>query len=142
VSVREADVRFHTDRVELRAQWADVAIDRADLVNDALRRLTGVDPNVARGLRGFYGEAAYRVWASGSPRDLVAFVRYEQVNTQHRMPAGWEPLTVFNRRAWVAGVTYFPDPDVAVKADYVHLTNRSGAVPSPSSFNLGIGWWF
>jgi hypothetical protein len=142
VSVREVDARFHTDRVELRAQFADVSIDRADLVNEALTRLTGVDPNIARGLRGFYGEAAYRVWAQGAPRDLVAFVRYEDVDTQHRMPAGWQPLEVFDRQAWVFGVTYFPDPDVAVKADYVRMKNRSGLGSTPSSFNVGLGWWF
>ena len=142
VRLVEADARYSGDRLELRGQFANITITRADLVNEALTRLTGVDPNVARGLRGFYGEAAYRVWAAGAPRDLVAFVRYERVNTQHRMPAGWLPLREFDRNAWVVGVTYFPDPDVAVKADYVRLRNRSGLVRSPSSFNLGLGWWF
>ena len=142
VKVREVDARYATDRLELRAQFADVKIDRADLVNEALRRLVGVDPNIARGLRGFYVEAAYRLWAAGSPRDLVGFVRYENVDTQHRMPAGWQPLKEFDQNAWVYGFTYFPDPDVAVKVDYVRLRNQSGFIRSPSSFNLGLGWWF
>ncbi len=35
------------------------------------------------------------------------------------MPAGFLPLKEFDRDAWVVGVTYYPDPDVAVKVDYV-----------------------
>jgi hypothetical protein len=142
VKVREVDARYATDRLELRAQFADVAIDRAGAINDTLARLTGIDPNIARGLRGYYTEAAYRVWAKGAPRDLVAFVRYERANTQHRMPAGWLPLEEHNRRQWVAGLTYYPEPDIAVKVDYVWLRNRSGVIRSPSSFNVGLGWWF
>ena len=142
VRLKEVDARYAGDRLELRAQFADLTIDRADLVNDAVTQLIGVDPNVARGLRGFYTEAAYRLWAAGSPRDLVGFVRYERVHTQHRMPDGWFPLEEFNRSAWVFGLTYFPDPDVAVKLDFVRQSNRSGFISSPSSFNLGLGWWF
>ena len=142
VRVKEFDARYSSDRLELRAQFADVSIRRADLVNQALARLTGVDPNIASGLRGFYGEVAYRLWASGSPRDLVGFIRYESVDTQHRMPAGYLPLEEFDREAWVFGFTYFPNPDVAVKADYVRMRNESGLIRTPSSFNLGLGWWF
>ena len=142
VRVREADARFTTDRLELRAQFADISIARASAINLALGRQTGVDPNIARGLRGFYTEAAYRVWNAGAPRDLVAFVRYENIDTQHRMPDGWVPLKEFDRDAWVTGLTYYPDPDVAVKVDYVHLRNQSGLVRAPSSFNVGLGWWF
>ena len=53
------------------------------------------------------------MWAQGSPRDLVAFVRYENFDTQFRMPDGYVPLKEFDRDAWVVGVTYYPDPDVA-----------------------------
>ena len=42
----------------------------------------------------------------------------------------------------IVGVTYFPDPDVAVKADYVWMRNRSSVVRSPNSVNIGLGWWF
>ena len=111
-------------------------------MNSALRLLTGVPPNIARGLRGFYGEAGYRVWAAGPARDLVVFARYENFDTQFRMPDGFLPLKQFDRDAWVSGVTYYPDPDVAVKVDYVVQRNRSAVVKSPNSFNIGLGWWF
>ena len=142
VRVGEVDARYVRDRVELRAQFASVSIPGAGDINDALRRLTGVDPNIASGLRGFYTEAAYRLWNAGAARDLVAFVRYENVDTQYKMPAGWLPLKEFDRDAWIAGLTYYPDPDIAVKMDYVWLRNQSGVMRAPSSFNLGLGWWF
>ena len=142
VRVLEADARFQRDRLELRGQIARVAIPNASELNDTVVVESGVDPNIAERLLGAYGEAAYRVWAKGSPRDLVAFVRYEFADTQHRMPAGWLPLEEFQRNQWVFGATYFPDPDVAVKVDYVWLRNKSSFIKGPSSFNVGLGWWF
>jgi hypothetical protein len=142
VRLFEADARYTRDRFELRTQFAHVAIPNAGGINEAVTRLVGVDPNIASGLRGFYAEGSYRLWNQGAPRDLVAFVRYEHANTQSTMPAGWLPLNEFARKNWVAGLTYYPDPDVAVKADYVWARNSSGIFRTQSSFNLGLGWWF
>ena len=130
VGVAEFDARYRHRRLELRGEFARVGISDAADLNDAIAR------------QGFYGEAAYRVWAAGSPRDLVAFVRYENFDTQHRMPAGFIPLKEFDRDAWVFGLTYYPDPDIAVKADFVQLRNQSNVVKSRNSFNVGLGWWF
>jgi hypothetical protein len=142
VTVAEVDARFRRDRLELRGQFAHVAISDAARLNDALGRATGVSPNVAEQLRGFYGEAAYRIWNAGAPRDLVLFARYENFDTQFRMPAGYQPLKEFDRDAWVFGATYFPDPDIAVKADYVSLRNQSGLFANRRLVNVGLGWWF
>ena len=80
-------------------------------LNDAIERHDRrVSPNIAKTLRGFYGEAAYRVWDAGSPRDLVAFVRYENFDTQYRMPDGFLPLKEFDRDAWVVGAHVLPRP--------------------------------
>jgi hypothetical protein len=142
VKVGEADVRYKRDRLELRGEIAQVAISDAARLNLTTAQLTGVSPNVAQALRGFYGEGAYRVWADGPARDLVTFVRYENFDTQFRMPSGFVPLKEFDRDAWVVGATYYPDPDVAVKVDYVWLRNGSSFVKAPNSFNVGLGWWF
>lgn len=141
VGVAEADVRFKRDRLELRGEYAHVSIADAGLLNRSIQQLTGVSPNIAQAMRGFYGEASYRVWAAGPARDLVAFVRHENFDTQYRMPAGFLPLKEFDRSAWVTGATYYPDPDVAVKVDYVWQKNQS-SFRSPNSFNVGLGWWF
>jgi hypothetical protein len=142
VRIGEADVRYKRDRLEMRGEYAHVTIADAGPLNIAIQQLTGVSPNVARALRGFYGEAGYRIWAAGPARDLMTFVRYERFDTQFRMPAGFVALKQFDRSAWVAGATYYPDPDVAVKVDYVWLRNESRVVRAANAFNVGLGWWF
>ena len=142
VRIGEADVRYKRGRLETRGQLAQVWIRDAGRLNDALARVTGVSPNIARSLRGFYGEAGYRVWADGPAKDLVAFTRYENFDTQFRMPEGFLPLDEFDRDAWVIGLSYYPDPDIAVKADYTRVRNKSGIIRSPNIVNIGLGWWF
>jgi hypothetical protein len=69
-------------------------------------------------------------------------VRYENFDTQFRMPAGMLALSEFDRDAWVTGLTWYPDPDLAVKVDYTAVRNRSGFIRTPNSINVGLGWWF
>jgi hypothetical protein len=75
----EADARYQRGRLELRGEFAQVGISNAAQLNETIGRGTGVPPNIARTLRGFYGEAGYRIWDAGAPRDLVTFVRYENI---------------------------------------------------------------
>jgi hypothetical protein len=142
VRVAELDARYQRDRLELRGQYAHVFVKDAAGLNDAVERQSGVSPNVALQLRGFYGEVAYRLWNAGAPRDLVVFARYEDFDTQFRMPAGAVPLDEFDRHAWVTGITYYPDPDVAVKVDYTRVGNAGDLVRPQHQLNLGLGWWF
>jgi hypothetical protein len=142
VTVVEADARYSRDRFEARAQVANVAIGNTADLNDALARTVGVDPNIAKTLRGAYLEAGFRVVSGASFGDIGLFARYENVDTQFRMTDGYLPLKEFDREAWVVGASYWPDPDVVVKVDYVSLRNRSASVASPNSFNIGLGWWF
>jgi hypothetical protein len=58
------------------------------------------------------------------------------------MADGYLPLKQFDRDAWIVGATYWPDPDIAVKADYTVLRSRSTAIVAPNSFSFGLGWWF
>ena len=138
----EFDARVTHERLEARAQYAHAFIGGARSLNDALTRLTGIDPNIARQIRGSYAEVAYRVLPASAPHAAAVFVRYENFDTQFRMPTGAVPLPQFDRSAWVAGATYWIDPDVAVKFDYSHVRNRSESVPAPRSINIGLGWWF
>jgi len=142
VTVGEADVRYSRDRLELRGQFAQVAISNAGRLNDAMGRAVGVDPNVASALRGFYAEAGYRVISGASFGDVGLFARYENFDTQFRMPTDYRPLREFDRDALVFGATYWPDPDIALKADYSAVKSRNSTIIAPNSFNIGLGWWF
>ena len=79
VKVGEFDARYTRGPLELRGQFAQVSISNAKELNDALGRSVGVDPNIARSLRGFYGEAGYRFWSTASSGEFGAFVRYREL---------------------------------------------------------------
>jgi hypothetical protein len=138
----EVDGRFSRARLEARAQHVQVFNSGVGALNDALGRLTGIDPNIAERLEGTYVEAAYRVLPAGFVHDAAVFVRYENFDTQARMPVGSVKLPEFDRDAWVAGVTYWVDPDIAIKFDYSYVRSQSSVTPAPSSANVGLGWWF
>ncbi len=142
VTVVEADARYSRDRFEARAQVAQVTIANTADLNDALARTIGVDPNIARTLRGVYLEGSYRIISGARAGDVGVFARYENIDTQFRMADGYLPLKEFDREAWVVGANYWPDPDVVVKVDYTWLRNRSTTLAAPNSFNVGLGWWF
>jgi hypothetical protein len=142
VGLYEFDARFSRGRLEARGQHAHVFITGAGALNDVMGRLTGIDPNIAEQLKGSYLEAACRILPASFPHDAALFVRYENFDTQYRMPEGSVKLPQFDRDAWVVGATYWVDPDVAIKFDYSHVRNKSEVVPAPRSINVGLGWWF
>lgn len=142
VTLAEVDGRYRHGEIGIRGQYAHVFLDGMGELNRAVLRTVGVSPNAAEQMRGFYLEGSYFVVPRPAPRELAVFVRYENFDTQYRMPAGFQPLPEFDRDAWIVGVTYFPDPDVAVKIDYTVLRNQSGVIVAPNSLNLGLGWWF
>lgn len=111
-------------------------------MNDAIARGVGVNPNIARALRGAYVEGGYRFISGASFGDVGAFARYENFDTQFRMPDGYVPLKEFDRDAFVVGLSYWPDADIAIKVDYAFVRNQSATIKAPDSFNIGLGWWF
>ena len=100
-----------------------------------------MNPNIASQMRGFYIEPSVRP-LPGLRYDVAAFLRYENFDTQFRMPDGVLPLKQFDRAAWVVGASYFPDPDIVLKIDYSVIRNRSSLFGSVDSLNVGLGWWF
>lgn len=138
----ETDARYRLGELELRGQYAHLFLDGMDELNRIIQRTSGVSPNVASQMRGFYLESSYFALPYAAPRELALFARYENFDTQYRMPAGFVPLEQFDRTAWTIGASYYPDPDVVVKVDYTVVRNRSAAIDAPNSFNIGLGWWF
>ena len=142
VGLVEIDARFRRRGFEARGQFARAFIGDAARLNDALTLLIGVAPNIARQLQGFYLEGS-RLFALPRWRHEIAFfARFEDFDTQFRMPEGVEAIPDFNRQAWTVGATYFLDPDVAVKFDYTHQHSAATIRRAPRTINVGIGWWF
>ena len=142
VTMVEFDGRYRLGELEVRGQYAHGFLDGMGELNASQQRTVGVSPNVADQIRGFYLESSYFIVPKPAPLELAIFLRYENFDTQYRMPSGYVGLQEFDRDAWVVGATYFPDPDVAVKVDYTVLRNQSDVVQAPNSLNIGLGWWF
>ncbi len=142
LKIFEFDGRYSWKRFDTRGQFAITDLEEAGRINEILQRRIGVSPNIAEQTRGFYWEGAVHVLPSGTVHDLVPFYRYENFDTQYRMPDGFLPLEEFDREAHVVGVTYSPYPDVALKFDYIVLRNASSVIEAPNQWNFGIGWWF
>jgi hypothetical protein len=142
VNVFDFDGRWSAGRFDFRGEFAQVSLDQTERLNALLQRSTGVDPNIAERMRGFYVEGAYHLLPFEARNDLVVFSRYENFDTQNKMAPGYLPLKQFDRDALVSGLTYFPEPDIALKFDYTVLRNQSRFIKARNSLNLGIGWWF
>ena len=142
VSIAAIDGRYSFRRLDFRALLANTWISRTRELNLALERRFGLNPNIARVMRGYYVEPAVHILPRRIRHDLALFTRYERYNTQQQMASGFVPLPEFNRRSVVTGVTYKPNADVAIKFDYVFNSNASTVVRAVNGLNLGIGWWF
>jgi len=141
VGLIEFDGRYHTGIFAVRGEFAHVFVDGAAELNDFGQRTTGVNPNIASQMRGFYVEPSVRPLPK-LKYDFGAFVRYENFDTQFKMPPGIQPLKQFDRDAWIVGASFYPDPDIAVKIDYTVVQNQSSLFRSVNSLNIGLGWWF
>ncbi len=140
--ILEFDGRYRKNRLDVRGQFATTHLNDALEINRAVQRQTGVNPNIAESMRGFYFEGAVHLFPIDFKHDFVTFYRYENFDTQYRMPQGFLPLKQFDRSAHVVGVTYYPYPDVAIKFDYDFMRNGSEVVKPRNQWNFGIGWWF
>ena len=141
VRLIEADARYSRDRFELRGQIASVTIDNAAELNDVVARTTGVNPNVARTLRGAYAEASYRV-VEGQRWGDVGSSRVTRTSTRSsgcrpaRCPFRRSIATPGRRRHLLAGSRHRGEGRLRDRPQ------SSSVVRAPNALNIGLGWWF
>lgn len=90
---------------------------------------------------GWYGQAAWHAWSSGSYA-LAPFVRCESVNTaaafETLVPASLTPVAAPSEKIWTAGFNFNLNPHVVLKADLRRFRNDT----AQNRVNLGLGWAF
>lgn len=138
----EFDGRYRYRILEGRGQFVITDLGDAARINRILQQRRGFNPNIAERMRGFYLEGGLRLPLPRLGHDVVPFYRYENFDTQFRMPSGFLPIPFFDRSAHVLGVTYYPYPDISFKFDYNILRSASEILQIPDRWNFGIGWWF
>jgi hypothetical protein len=135
------DVHAQYERrgLQLRALYVRGSLDDVALIN-LKNGLTG-SRSVGEAQYGFYVQAAYDVLARRAGRwSLTPFVRYERLDTQDDVPAGFVADPANDRTAWTAGAGVKPLPNVVFKADYQWF--RNAAQTGVGQLNLALGYLF
>jgi hypothetical protein len=124
---------------DVRALFADASIDEAGAVSRALR-LPASAP-LAETMRGGYLQAGYNVLSQlGTELAITPYVRYEHVDTQHRIPAGFTRDLSRDGTFRTLGVEVKPIPNVVIKTDYQWVTNAANT--GRNQFNVNLGYAF
>lgn len=124
---------------DLRALFAQASIGDAGEASRALR--LAANAPIADTMQGGYVQAGYNVLSQFSTRlALTPYVRYEHVDTQHRIPAGFVRDLSRDGVLKTLGVELKPIPNVVVKTDYQWITNEAGT--GRNQFNLNLGYAF
>jgi hypothetical protein len=124
---------------DVRGLFARATVDEAGEASTALR-LASTAP-IAERMDGGYLQVGYNVLSqTPSALALTPYVRYEQVDTQSRIPVGFLRDLTRDGEFRTFGVDFKPIPNVVVKAEYQRITNAAGS--GRDQFNLNLGYAF
>lgn len=137
------DGQFQYAGLDLRALAVWTSLDDAALINQ-LKEYEG-NKSVGEEQSGWYILGAYNIFSalnSGSKymEYLAPFFRYEQFDTQEKVPTGYERNPANDRTQYTIGINYKPIPNVVIKAEYQNLDTAAGQ--SKDQYNFGIGYVF
>ena len=139
---------FHGDYTKggftARALFTQAFVDNPDSLNGALTDMPD-SGFLAESLLGWYVEAGYNVlpWIfPNSKMSLEPFFRYERLNTQHRMQAGYLALPENDRNIWMVGIGFEPIDSVVIKLDYRNFSQVSNDQTLNEQVELGVGFVF
>jgi len=124
---------------ELRGLLARATVDEASELNDLIG-LTGSD-GIGTTMLGWYLQAGYDVLRTTDAEDqLIPYVRYEEVDTQREVAAGFGADPANDVTITSLGAAWKPLPQVVLKADYQVRSN--GADTATDQWNVSLGWLF
>lgn len=133
-----ADAKFRG--VILRGLWATGRIGDAGAINEA-NGLEG-EESVGKTFGGWYAEAGYDLGAF-IPRgemSLIPYARYEKLNTQESVPAGFLRNPAHDTTVTTIGVAFKPIAQTVIKVDFQNHDNRANS--ATDQFNVSVGYIF
>ena len=137
VRILSGDFEYTVSKFDFRGAVAHERINGAKEIGNG----------TASGIFGWYLEGGYRVfpesWKKGklAKSDAAVFARYEDFDTQHRMPDGVAKNPAGDRREWTFGANFYLTPTLVAKGDVQFRDDASG-MDLPTLVNFGIGWQF
>jgi hypothetical protein len=137
----DVHTRWQANGWDLQALYAKGTIDDADKIDNVLLAYNKANGTtrayVPNEFYGWLTQAAYQVW-DHDDMTLTPFLRYEEYNTQSKMPTGISSDPVNADKVATVGFSFKPDPQVVFKADYQKFIENS----KNDRYNLGIGYMF
>ncbi len=138
-AVGEGHLQYRARGLDLRGLLAVASVGDAAQIN-AAKALAGSE-SVGSRLVGGYLQVGYDVLRSSrTGHQLIPYVRYERLNTQDQVPAGFASDPANDRRVLALGAAWKPIPNVAVKADY--QIRRNAATTGVNRFQVNLGYLF
>ncbi|HEY8122465.1 MAG TPA: hypothetical protein VII78_14175 [Myxococcota bacterium] len=138
--IAEAHAQYRTGPFHSRALFAYTDVSGASSLSSALG--TALDESVAKSMLGGYVELAYDVWpllfGESNERALEPFVRFEYLDTQHDVATGFVEDQNLAYSVLSTGLSYYPHPNVVLKAEYRNQNAREGE--RPDELALGVGF--
>jgi hypothetical protein len=133
-----ADTRFGA--VRARALVARGSIGDAARINDALE-LTG-DESVGSRFGGWYVEGGYELSSllGRGEMSLTPYARYEQLDTQRRVPAGFTRNPEHEQSIFTIGMAFAPISQTVIKIDWQNVENE--AETGSDQWNVLVGYIF
>ena len=135
----EGHAQYQYRGLQLRALFAQGHIGDAAVLSTDL----GANGPISSRIVGGYVEAGYDVLPlllPGTEMSLSPFVRFERLDTQADVPAGFTPDRSRDIRVINAGLSFKPIPNVVIKLDYRNLDAEVGQIAD--EFNIGFGFIF
>jgi cell division protein FtsB len=130
--------------LDVRGLFAQASIDDAGDLTRALRVAPAIplaQTVVAETMQGGYVQVGYNVLSQvNTTLSVMPYVRFEHVDTQHRVPAGFARDLSRDGNFKTLGVELKPIPGVVIKTDYQWLTNAAGT--GRNQFNVNLGYAF
>ncbi|MGE5699850.1 MAG: hypothetical protein ACM31N_07285 [Deltaproteobacteria bacterium] len=120
---------------------------RGAVAHERIQGARQIGNGTASEIFGWYIEGAYHVfpaaWKKGklAKSDAAVFARYEDFDTQYRMPEGVAKNPAGDRREWTLGASFFLTPTLVAKGDVQFRDDASGT-DLPTLVNFGLGWQF
>ncbi len=127
--------------LDLRGLFARASLSDAARLNQALGK--SGSSGVGEGLQGAYIQLGYDLLsqvAGAGGVGLTPYVRYEQVDTQARMPAGFERSLSTDNTYFTFGIELKPVPGVVLKVDHAWVSNDADS--GVNQFNINLGYAF
>jgi len=120
---------------------------RGAVAHEQIQGAREIGNGTASEIFGWYLEAGVRLfpesWKKGklAKSDAAVFARYEDFDTQHRMPDGVAKNPAGDRQEWTFGASFFLTPTLVAKGDVQFRDDASGN-DLPTLINFGLGWQF